>query len=144
MKKLFFLLSIFLIHACGLTQDLQKGDTTDDNKVQIFSIDNLIVKVFHRNIESEGKCPSISLLSKDQKNPLASSDLCQIKIPGYRVFHALKDLAYIDFSNYRFQEPSTIIYDVDMAILKGRDFEVTCDVMISNQRISQGECHEIE
>jgi hypothetical protein len=144
MKKQFFLLSIFLIPACGLTQDLQKGETVDDNKVQIFSIGDLVAKVIHRNIESEEKCPSIYLLSKDQKNTLASSDLCQIKIPGYRVFHALKDFAYIDFSNYRFQEPSTILYDVDMAILKGRDFEVTCDVMISNQKISQGECHEIE
>jgi hypothetical protein len=143
MRKLYFLLTLFLIPACGITQDLPKNDATD-NQISIFTIGDILAKVSHRDIESEGECPSVSLLTKDQKKTLDSHDLCKIKIPGYREFHALKDFAFIEYSNYRLQKPSTILYDVDLAILRGSEFEVTCKVTINNQKISQGECLKIE
>lgn len=143
MKKLFAFIAVFSIPACGLTND-KVSIETDKNQAIQFTIGDSLVKVIHRDIEGDEQCPAIELFSNKKHKKLSSNKLCQIKIPGYREFHALKDFAFIDFSNYRLQKPSTILYDIDLDILRGSAFEVTCRAEIKNKTVIIGECNKIQ
>jgi len=143
MKKLFAFIFVFSLPACGVSDDKVQIATEKDQAI-LFALGNSFAKVIHKDIESEEQCPVIELLSINKDKKLSTKNLCQVKIPGYRELHALKDFAYIEFSHYRLQKPSTILYDIDLAILQGSAFEVTCRAEIKNDIISIGECIKIE
>lgn len=143
MKKLYIMMVMFAAPACGLSDNTllnEKGH----QQTQIFEIGNILAKVVNRNIEVEDKCPSIIFFKRDSREIISTTDLCLINIPGYREFHALKDFAFIEYNNYRLQTPSTILYDIDLAILKGSAFEVTCRIQINNHSIFPAYCQKIE
>lgn len=142
--KIFYALALVLsLPTCGPTNEKTQSKQDGEQGV-VFSIGKTVAKVTHRDIERAEQCPVIDLFSNDKHKKLSSKELCEIKIPGYRQFHALKDFAFIEYSNYRLKNPSTILYDIDLAILKGSAFEVTCRTEVKNKVISIGECFKIE
>ncbi len=143
MKKLIAFIIVFSMPACGLTNNKASTDTEKDQTI-IFTIGKMLAKVIHRDIEGEEQCPTIELFDNNEDKNLSSSTLCQIKIPGYREFHALKDFSFIEFSNYRLKKPSTILYDIDLVVLRGSELKVTCRADINNQTILIGECYKID
>lgn len=143
MKKLLILMLTFLAPACGLSDNNLQNEIENEQPL-VFKTGNVLTQIIDRNIEVDEKCPSIVLLRSDNHEIVSSADLCQINIPGYRQFHALKDFAYIEYDNYRLQKPSTILYDVDLALLKGSAFVITCQVRIINQSILPDGCQKNE
>lgn len=143
MKLLYALIIVLSLPTCGLSNENTQSELNREQGI-VFRIGKTLVKVTHRDVEEDEQCPVIDILSDDRLKNLVFQKLCEIKIPGYRQFHALKDFAFIEYSNYRLQSSSTILYDIDLAILKGSAFEVTCRAEVKNKTISIGECFKIE
>lgn len=142
MKQLLVFTYFFLSASCGFTNE--KSIASPEKGVLVFDSEEITFTVYVKDVEQDGVCPIVEVSTKDSSQQAQSVSLCEVDIPGYRAFHVLEDFAFIEFDNYRLSAQDTLSYDIDLAILQGSSFEVTCGVSVIKREILVNQCVKLK
>lgn len=138
MKYFFYFFIYFSLTACNSLAD----GSEEAEQVISFSINSATVSVHPHNFEASQTCPKVYLLDANDRT-LDRTSLCQVDIDGYPPFEAHSDFAFIQFENYRIDEQA-LIYDVDLALIRGGAFLVRCRLPIQESTLGTPACQKLD
>ena len=138
MNKYATFVVILYLTACGAVDSSPNANEQPPTGVIILKDKGYSVSIKHRDMEVSEECPQV-LLSLSTGNVIDTLTLCQVKLPEYRVFDARKDFAFIDFSNYQF-ENQILTYDLDLSLLRGASFMAQCLITITGNKFMHQGC----